>query len=138
MGDSLPISMFQDARLTSTGGHTVGGHVWAAHGFEAVVSIVGTHVALQSLDCEPGGMGRQGVREQEEIFILPGNPYPSAVSSQPPTPTGHQIRTAKRQENSGQPALFLPSCPRVRFQLGPTSLCPPYPQASPSEPLGTL
>lgn len=33
----------------STGGHTVGGHVRAAHGFEAIVSIVGTHVALQSL-----------------------------------------------------------------------------------------
>lgn len=44
----------QDARLTSSCGHTVGGHVWAAHGFEAVVSIVGTHVALQSLGCGPG------------------------------------------------------------------------------------
>lgn len=41
----------QDARLTSSCGHTVGGHGWAAHGFETVVSIIGTHVALQSLGC---------------------------------------------------------------------------------------
>lgn len=33
----------------STSGHAVGGHGWAAHGFEAVVSVVGTHVAFQSL-----------------------------------------------------------------------------------------
>lgn len=41
------------SRLTSTSGHAVGGHGRAAHGFEAVVSVVGTHVALQSLGCGP-------------------------------------------------------------------------------------
>lgn len=48
-----PIPVLQDTKLTSTCGHAVGGHGWASHGFEAVFSIVGTHVALQSLGCGP-------------------------------------------------------------------------------------
>lgn len=48
----------------SSCGHTVGDHGWAAHGFEAVVSIVGTHVALQSLGHRQAHQGHQEHCEQ--------------------------------------------------------------------------
>lgn len=67
----------QDARLTSSRGHTVGGHGGASHGFEAVVSIVGTYVALQSLGCEPGW----GPESRKRSFSCQSDPScPQATS----------------------------------------------------------
>lgn len=92
----------QGARLTSSCGHTVGGHGWAAHGFEAVVSIVGTHVALQSLGCGPGWGQRAGRNH------FPASQTP-AVSRQPPSPPG--TRSGHPQVKrilASLPSLHLP------------------------------
>lgn len=72
MEDSL-----QDARLTSSRGHTVGGHGGAAHGFEAVVSVVGTYVTLQSLGCEPGW----GPESRKRSFSCQSDPSCPQVTS---------------------------------------------------------
>jgi hypothetical protein len=50
------------------------------------------------------------------------NPFPvsqtPAVSRQPPTSTGGQIRTSRRGENSGQPALSPPTFSQGQASTG--------------------
>jgi hypothetical protein len=87
-------------RLTSTRGHAVGDHGWTAHGVEAVVSIVGTHMAVQSLGWGP----RWEVRSQNrEKTLLQSTRLSTTTTTTTP---GGQLEGEVVTGNPSQPSHF--------------------------------
>lgn len=87
-----PRAVGSTPQLTSARGHAVGDHGRAGHGVEAVLSFVGTHVALQSLGWGPGE-GGGGHRAG-------GGPSPA-----------HHLPQGRRAGRRGGRWGFWPRCP---------------------------
>lgn len=100
-----PRAVGSTPQLTSARGHAVGDHGRAGHGVEAVLSFVGTHVALQSLGWGPGE-GGGGHRAG-------GGPSPA-----------HHLPQGRRAGRRGGRWGFRPRCPP------PHPLQPACPQRS--------
>lgn len=118
-----PRAVGSTPQLTSARGHAVGDHGRAGHGVEAVLSFVGTHVALQSLGWGPGEGGG-------------GHRAGGGALPCPPPPPG---QTSGEERGSLGFLASLPPTPTpcsLPAPKGP-SIHPSYPQAGPPGPPAT-